>query len=365
LSLRPGRGEFLYEEFIFKTSALFMSKTPAMNAPSSTTPSGSPSVAPDEPDLSFRRLRKFAGRIVRNRRPLLRDLGLVARNIRSFPWIIFPVQSELNVRPEFHPDSYQSRLEYLSVLGQMVLPVERQSASEGTRVVLPPDFQWTEAGKKSQWFFLNGICTAPAMALLETEELAKAFKRPIHLIHTPTFGVVWDLWDAITARTLRKDGKLAKPAFNVVRNALLAHENVVLLCYSQGTIIASYIVRKVLKDPELRAHAHKLEIYCLAGVADSMHIDYALTAEHGHPVPYVEHFANGQDFFARIGVLSHYYATAGAVFVRPEKKGHMLTDHYIPGIARGDYCQGRSRLSKYVNGQIPAADDYVAFDRRR
>lgn len=322
-------------------------------------------VAAPERHLPFQRVRKIAARLLRNRRSLVRDLGLVARNISSLPWVVFPVQSEEGVRSEFHPASYQSRLEYLSVLGQVILPVERQSASKGTRVVLPPNFQWTETSKQSKWFFLNGICTAPAMALLETEELARAFHRPIHLIHTPTFGVVWDLWDAITARTLRKDGKLAQPAFGIVRNALLSHEHVALLCYSQGTIIASYIVRKILKDPELRLHAHKLEIYCLAGVADSLHIDYPLTAEHGHPVPYVEHFANGQDFFARIGVLSHYYSTSGAVFVRAEKRGHMLTDHYIPGIVRGDYCQGRSRLSHYVGGKSPTDADYVAFDRRR
>lgn len=319
----------------------------------------------DSPRSPLARLRTLGNRLILNRRSVARDLGLVARNIRSLPWIIFPLKSEPGVRPEFHPASYQSRWEYISVIGQMLLPVERTSASEGTRVVVPPNFQWSETTKQSKWFFLNGICTAPSMALLETEELARAFHRPIHLIHTPTYGVVWDLWDAITARTLRKDGKLARPAFNIVRNALLSHEHIVLLCYSQGTIIASYIVRKIFKDPELRQHAHKLEIYCLAGVADSMHIDYQLTAEHGHPVPYVEHFANGQDFFARIGVLSHYYSTSGAVFVRPEKKGHMLTDHYIPGIVRGDYCQGRSRLSKYVGGRTPSDTDYVAFDRRR
>lgn len=312
----------------------------------------------------IRRARALVTRLVRNRRSVVRDLGLVARNARSLPWIILPLRSEEDARPEFDPKSYQSRWEFLSVVGQVVLPVERHSASEGTRVVLPPNYVWPASGKQSKWFFLNGICTAPPMALLEAEELARTFYRPIHLIHTPTYGAVWDLWDAITARTLRKDGKLARPAFNIVKNALLTHEHVVLLSYSQGTIISSYIVRKILKDPELRQHAHKLEIYCLAGVADSLHIDYPLTAEHGHPVPYVEHFANGQDFFARIGVLSHYYATSGAVFVQPEKKGHMLTDHYIPGIRRGEYCQGRSRLSKYVGGLEPSDKDYIAFDRR-
>lgn len=323
-------------------------------------------VSDDETSFApIRRTRKLVERLVRNRRSVIRDLGLVVRNARSLPWIILPLRSEAEARPEFDPKSYQSRWEFVSVIGQVLLPVERHSASEGTRVVLPPNYVWPATGKQSKWFFLNGICTAPPMALLEAEELAKAFYRPVHLIHTPTYGAVWDLWDAITARTLRKDGKLARPAFNIVKNALLTHEHVVLLSYSQGTIISSYIVRKILKDPELRQHAHKLEIYCMAGVADSMHIDYPLTAEHGHPVPYVEHFANGQDFFARIGVLSHYYATSGAVFVRPEKKGHMLTDHYIPGIRRGDYCQGRSRLSRYVAGHEPDEKDYVAFDRRR
>lgn len=324
-----------------------------------------PAAEPEERFAPLRNTRQLLGRLVRNRRSVARDLGLVARNARTIPWIVFPLRSERDVRPEFAPESYQSRWEYISVVGQMVLPVQRESASQGTRVVMPPNYVWPPAGKNAKWFFLNGICTAPAMALLEAEELARAFYRPIHLIHTPTYGVVWDLWDAITARTLRKDGKLSRPAFNIVKNALLSHDHVVLLSYSQGTIISSYIVRKILKDPELRAHAHKLEIYCLAGVADSLHIDYALTAEHGHPVPYVEHFANGQDFFARIGVLSHYYSTSGAVFVCPERKGHMLTDHYIAGIRRGDYCQGRSRLSKYVAGNEPGTQDYVAFDRRR
>lgn len=311
------------------------------------------------------RINQLAARVLRNRVSVVRDLSLIVRNINTLPWIIFPLKSETSVKPEFLPESYRSRMEYVSVIGQVLWPALRESASGGTHVVFPERYEWSEHNKDSKWFFLNGICTAPPMAILETKELARIFKRPIHLIHTPTFGVVWDLWDAMTARTLRKDGKLSRPAFDIVKNALLTHEHVVLLSYSQGTIISSYIVRRIFKDPELRKHAHKLEIYCLAGVADSMHIDYALTAEHGRPVPYVEHFANGQDFFARIGVLSHYYATSGAIFVRPDKKGHMLTDHYIPGLERGDYCHGRSRLSKYVGGKLPSAQDFVEFDRRR
>lgn len=313
----------------------------------------------------FPRTRKFVDRVWLHRRNLLRDLGLVARNAHTIPWIIFPIGSEPGVKPEFNPKSYASWLDYVAVVGQMILPALRPSVSEGTICLMPQDYKWPDNIRESKWFFVNGIATSPPMAILEAQELARTFRRPIHLIHTPTFGAVWDLWDSITARTLRKDGKLAKPAYQIVKNALMSYDHVVLVTYSQGTIVASYIVRKLLKDPELREHAHKLEVYCIAGVADSLHIDYPLTAEHGHAVPYVEHFVNGKDFFARIGVLSHYYSTAGAVFVEPRKKGHMLNDHYITGIERGDYCQGRSRLHKYAAGGRPSDKDYVAFDRRR
>ncbi|MBP8020347.1 MAG: hypothetical protein KAY00_03295 [Agitococcus sp.] len=313
----------------------------------------------------FTKSTKVATRVVRGRRPLLRDLGLVLTHIGELPWLLFPLKSEPDVHPELLPTSYPSYVDYVSVVAQMIVPTERKSISYGTLAVIPTDYVWPQEKRQSKWFFINGICTSPAMALLETREMAAAFQRPIHLIHTPTAGVVRDLWGAVTARTLRKDGRLSRPSFNIIKNALLSHEKVVLTTYSQGTIIASYVVRKILKDPVLRLHAHKLEVYCIGGAADSLHTDRGLSAEHGHSVPYVEHFANGKDFFARVGVLAHYHDTSGAIFVIPNKKGHMLNDHYIKGIGRGDYCDQRSRLYKYANGGEAGAHDYIPTDRRR
>lgn len=308
---------------------------------------------------------KLARRIVGGRYSLLRDIRLLLVHAVELPWIVFPLKPEDDSHPELWPNSYPSYLDYLSVVAQMIVPTERKSVSYGTLAVIPHDYVWPQEKRQSKWFFINGICTSPAMALLEAKEVAATFQRPIHLIHTPTAGVVRDLWNAITARSLRKDGYLSRPAFNIVKNALLSHEKVVLTTYSQGTIVASYIVRKVLKDPVLRLHAHKLEVYCIGGAADSLHIDHALSAEHGHSVPYVEHFANGKDFFARVGVLAHYHDTSGAIFVIPDKKGHMLNSHYIKGIGKGDYCDQRSRLFKYAYGGEAGAHDYIPTDRRR
>lgn len=308
---------------------------------------------------------KLARRIVGGRYSLLRDIRLLLVHAVELPWIVFPLKPEEDSHPELWPNSYPSYLDYLSVVAQMIVPTERKSVSYGTLAVIPHDYVWPQEKRQSKWFFINGICTSPAMALLEAKEVAATFQRPIHLIHTPTAGVVRDLWNAITARSLRKDGYLSRPAFNIVKNALLSHEKVVLTTYSQGTIVASYIVRKVLKDPVLRLHAHKLEVYCIGGAADSLHIDHALSAEHGHSVPYVEHFANGKDFFARVGVLAHYHDTSGAIFVIPDKKGHMLNSHYIKGIGKGDYCDQRSRLFKYAYGAEAGPHDYIPTDRRR
>jgi len=106
-----------------------------------------PAAEPEERFAPLRNTRQLLGRLVRNRRSVARDLGLVARNARTIPWIVFPLRSERDVRPEFAPESYQSRWEYISVVGQMVLPVQRESASQGTRVVMPPNYVWPPAAR--------------------------------------------------------------------------------------------------------------------------------------------------------------------------------------------------------------------------
>jgi hypothetical protein len=67
----------------------------------------------------------------------------------------------------------------------------------------------------------------------------------------------------------------------------------------------------------------------------------------------VEHFANGRDYLAQIGILSHLDSTAGTVYCLADRPGHLLNEHYLPAIARGDFCQRHSRLYGYVRGREP------------
>lgn len=307
-----------------------------------------------------KRIDKFGRRIFNNRSHIIEDLGLVLRHAWTLPYLATPWNAEALTRSELHPSSYNNIGDIINLSLQAIVPLERRTYSPGTLACYPEHYAMGTPREK--WFFINGICTSPPVAILNGLELAKAFHRPIHLIHTPTSGVVTDLWDSVTARTLRKDGKLSRLAYDVVKEALRTHDKVVIVGHSQGTIVSSYIARKLLKDKRYRHHAPKLEIYCIAGVADSFRIDPNLSAHFGRGVPYVEHFANGLDFFCRIGVLAHLERTAGAVFMLPNRTGHLLNDHYLPGIWRGEYCNRRSRLFKYIDGNTPASNDYVAHD---
>lgn len=301
--------------------------------------------------------RRWLRQLAHNRSSIRRDIMLGLSHVHTLPYAVFPLMHEPSVRSELNPKSYNNAGDVLNAISQLLIPAQRESASQGTLVVRPPRVA-TEA-HSSRWFFINGVATAPPVALLNAAEIARLFQRPVHLIHTPTWGLARDIVESVTARTLRKDGKLSRPAVYVVQEALEQHERVVLFCHSQGTIVASYIVRKLLRHAATRDLVQKLELYCIGGVADSLHIDPALTHAAGHPVPYVEHFANGRDYFARIGVLSHLDSTAGTVFCVPERSGHLLNEHYLAGIARGDYCNRSSRLYRYVRGREPGDTDFL------
>ena len=302
------------------------------------------------------KIKKLTGRFFRNRSSVEKDVLLVLEHLWTLPYLFSPVNSEASTKSELHWKSYNNLVDYFNAGLQIALPLERKTYSTGTIACNPEHF--THSGESEKWFFINGIATSPPVAILNCLELARVFHRSVHLIHTPTYGAAWDLIDSITARTLRKDGALSRPAYDLVKEALVTHDKVVLLGHSQGTIVASYISRKLLKDKKYRHLAHKLEIYCLAGVADSFRIDNKLSEEHQRGVPYVEHFVNNLDFFCRIGVLAHLDHTAGAVF-STDRKGHLLNDHYIAPLERGEYCNQTSRLFKYVNGKSPSNSDFV------
>lgn len=303
------------------------------------------------------RPRQWIRRVVHNRSAIRRDLLLSLHHLNDLPRLVRPHgNNEPGVRSELALSSYPSRGEAGLALWQLLMPARRESISQGTVVCHPP--QTVPEVTSSRWFFINGMGTAPPVALLNASEIARLFRRPVHLIHTPTAGLLRDLAQSVNARTLRKDGELSRPALHVIQHALEQHDKVVLVAHSQGSIIASYIVRKLLRHPSTRDLVKKLELYSIGGMADSLELDPGLTLAAGEPVPYVEHFANGRDYLAQTGVLAHLDSTAGTVYCLAQRSGHLLNSHYLPAIVRGDYCQRQSRFYRYAHGRDPEPDTH-------
>lgn len=314
-------------------------------------------------DSKVKHIKSQAEQLIKHRTDIAREFRLVIGqliNIRHFTPALRDLSAQHEKsRSELDPKNYRRFIDYLQAIGEAIFPFHRNSFSQGT-LVCHPDNPVTDS-LKTKWFFINGIATSPPMALLNSQELARLFRRPIHLIHTPTHGAILDIFRSFTARTLHQDGPLSRPAYPVIKKALLENDKVILIGHSQGAIVNSYVVRKLLKDTVMRKHVHKLEVYCLAGAADNFTIDLDLSQDEGRSVPYVEHFANEGDFFAQIGIFAHREKTQGPLF-RLNRKGHLLNEHYLSSLEKGEYCHNHSRFFKYINGQQPTDKDYLEID---
>ena len=283
----------------------------------------------------------------------VRDLGLAIKHAGELDSLFTGNDGDQPSRSETSTESYETRWEPLDALIEIAVPrfypVRRQPysrgavASEGLRVPSANEI----------WLFVNGVATSPAVIKANGKELARIFQRPIHLVHNPTDGLLLDLAECVLGRTFNFQTTLSEYVLDVVNRALVGYEKVVLIGHSQGGIVVADVANALVRYSEKRELLRNLEIYTFASAADEMLADDKLSRKAGHCVPYYEHFANGRDFVARIGVISCQEAIAGPLFVNEDRKGHLLNAHYLEAFEKGRFCDGKSRLAGYVGGATP------------
>lgn len=277
------------------------------------------------------------------------------------------------------------------------------------------------------WLFVNGILTNAELADLNCAYLADLFHRPITLLENSTDGLVEDLVECARERSFGRNAEATERAFPAIYDAMKDPEKrrVVVIAHSQGTIIASAVLRllKLLYrgdrdqpacrddplaardvvrgagvqldpadfEPLERGELAKLELYCFANCASTMrHVD----AGAGGPLPWIESFGNEFDLVARLGMLApnprkRGMAIDGPCYERKGAWGHLLNQHYLRAIdaaqreghRRGpagagaapyvlanaaDYPDAdRPRLFHYLNGGSPPGDAALANGRTR
>lgn len=186
----------------------------------------------------------------------------------------------------------------------------------------------------------------------EVNRLAYTFRREITGVHNTTYairewlqyqlrlirnrtGIVFDTIDSIVQRCFNYATQDTRDAYPLVKQALLSPEynKVVLILHSQGAIEGGQIIDWLL-DEVPQEVLHNLEVYTFASVANHFN-NPRRSLRSGQAdarcIPYIEHYANSEDFVSLLGVLSFASVSnryIGRLFVR-QGSGHLLNQHYL------------------------------------
>jgi len=211
------------------------------------------------------------------------------------------------------------------------------------------EFRHNNEANKDRWIFVNGMCLDNNLGGANATQLSKLFQRQVGFFHNPTQGLLFDLFECMVGRTFSFQTPVSRRlAKSLTRYLLNDHyERVVLVCHSQGGIIASSTIALLLKRKVVGLN--KLEVYTFGSAADEFAQVY--DPETGQKYPFYEHYANEGDYISKIGTL--HWDLPGNVFAL-NRTGHFLGDHYLPDFKRGLYkiysgpCNSKSRMYTYV-----------------
>jgi len=210
------------------------------------------------------------------------------------------------------------------------------------------EYKYRNLEKKEVWIEVNGVCTDREFQESNGKHIAAIFQREIKLFWNPTQGLLFDLIECMMGRTFNGLTLVGKKLGMILEEELKRNdiEKVVLIAHSQGAIIASNAIAKLISHKV--KEIDKLEVYTFGSAAESFSETHNSS---GLKAPYYEHFANTGDFVAKIGVLhwmfTNYknrnrYRYPGRLYVA-KRRGHLLSEHYLSPLMRRAYNQTESQ----------------------
>ncbi|WP_339806430.1 hypothetical protein [uncultured Marinobacter sp.] len=285
-----------------------------------------------------------------------RRLVSVIGNLPYLPGSVLPIDKQAPWS-EFRKTNYESPYYFAKSVRAALFPIYAPFR-EVPHLPYEVPTNHPEQEDDEAWFFLNGICTDRSVLRLNGKALADLFCRRIHLMHNPSDGIVLDLLECAAGRTMQPVSTLDESVAHILADALSRHSKVVLIAHSQGGIIATGAVYKLIERwsgrPELLG---KLEIYTFASAATEMNV----------PQIYCEHFYKTGDYVARIGVAANPGGFSGRHF-KASGTGHLMNAHYLSDLAGGQFRSQdddpASRLVSYFTPPRPAATARTAARAR-
>lgn len=195
--------------------------------------------------------------------------------------------------------------------------------------------------------YINGIMSNEKIIIQNKKLLNNIFNRKINLIHNVTDSIIIDLIECLIGKQTDDMSEAAIVTLYTLCKKLLDPniKKIIIICHSQGTIIVGKVLQNLSKlGLDKEEYIKKIEIYAFANCSSNMtHINNSF--------PYIESFANENDFVARLGCnctsdIKKYIKIDGIIFIKKNKSGHMFNTHYINNFSE-DFPN--SRLNIYIN----------------
>ena len=259
---------------------------------------------------------------------LIRDLFNTAKNIK---YLIFNTLTPSRVTDASFRAEYSEMSTILKTKTSFIKTVYNMTFGQ-----LNHDCELILRGgtEHEHWFFINGVTTTKEVAAVNELALEHIFGVEFSTLYNPTNGIIADLIECISERTFDNYSEIATQLYSKIDEMLLAGVKVRIIAHSQGGIIASSLLKTLAQTGK---RFYNLELYTFASATDE---DINVEGV------YQEHFCNENDFVSRMGMLNNN--PVGALYIQNNTDGHLLNRDYLEHFKSGKYCNGQSRLYKYV-----------------
>jgi hypothetical protein len=264
------------------------------------------------------------------------DLKIVYRERKYLPKLFNTNESDLSGGKLDEAKIITSNIpSFVRLMAQSILGVPSKRACSPIKI-------GGEDTPDERWFFINGICTNKEVLELNGKLLSQLFKRPIYCLHNPTNGINIDLVECIAGRTLDISEPITRNLAYFVEEALGKNCNVRIIAHSQGGIIVANMIKYLhIKGLPLK----KLEVFTFASASDGEFEVNGL---------FQEHYANEEDFVARIGLQAPEFKPKN-LYIRSGGQGHLLNRNYLNAFARGEFGT-EGRLYGYLKKEYGTGD---------
>ena len=184
---------------------------------------------------------------------------------------------------------------------------------------------------EDQWFFINGVMVNENWLDENCRYLEERFSTGVTGILNRSYGLFWDLLEAIFERSFNIETIPVHLTTRVLLPVLRDNnvKKVRLIAHSQGTIVAYLVMQKLfveLSSTREQNCLKKLEVYTFANVCRDF-------INPGGLVKRIEHYVNLRDPVARLGILNGGAGNRieGDIFINERRnggKGHLFNSFY-------------------------------------